>query len=352
MTAKQIKTIFLVILIIILFILVFLILKPFLTLILWATLLTIMIRPLYNRIIKKIDFIKKSDFLKKLLAAFFAFLVVLIIVMPIVFVFYRVAAEVKQFYIWLDNLFKSNEELSFENLNNFIERLVYKISGISISFNIVDEITKFIKSKSLQITPIITTLISKIFYTIIGLFFLIITIFFMLTDGEILVKYFKDAIPIENNYIDNFTLKVYQVMNVIIKGYFVIALYQAVVLFIFLIIFKYPNPFLFSTLAFVASFIPFLGATVVWLPIALLIAITQSVVKGVAFGLLCGFFVSTMDNFIRPLLISNKIKIHPLLLFFSIIGGILAFSYNGVILGPLFLALLYSSLEIIKMQSD
>jgi predicted PurR-regulated permease PerM len=48
------------------------------------------------------------------------------------------------------------------------------------------------------------------------------------------------------------------------------------------------------------------------------------------------------------LILSGNINLHPLLLFFAIIGGIMAFGFNGLILGPLLLALLYSSLEIFQ----
>lgn len=352
MTGKQIRTIFLVLLILVLFILVFLIFKPFLNIILWSTFLALIIRPIYNKLIKKIPIFSRSNFLKKVLAIVFSILVIIIIVLPLFYVVYNLTIEFKQFSIWIDNILKNSENISFEKFNNLIENIVYKITGISISFNIIDEIIKFFKDRTLAITPLITTMISKVIYSILGLFFLIITIYFMLTDGEVLVKYFKDVLPIENSYIENFAGKFYQVMNVIIKGYFIIGLYQSVVFFIILVIFKYSNPFLFSSLAFIASFIPMLGATIVWLPIAILIGISQNVMKGIIFGILAGFFVSTLDNFIRPAIISNKIKIHPLLLFFSIIGGIMAFGYNGVLLGPLFLALLYSSLEIMKTQND
>lgn len=352
MNNKQIRAIFLIILIIILFILVFLIFKPFFTIILWATVITIMIKPLYNKIISKFKPLSKNEFLKRVIAAIFSLLIVIIIIVPVIFIFYRLFIEFKQFSIWIDNILKTSDKISFENLNNFIEKIVYKLTAISIKFDIIDEITNFVRIKSLQLTPIIATLLSRIINTVVGVFFLMLTIYFMLTEGEILVKYFKDAIPIDDKYINNFSSKVYQVMNIIIKGYFIIGLYQSIILFLLLIIFKYSNPFLFSTIAFFSSFIPMLGATVVWLPIAFLIGITQNIFRGIIFGLLSGFFVSTVDNFIRPLIISTEIKIHPLLLFFSIIGGIIAFGYNGVILGPLFLALLYSSLDVVKTSNE
>ncbi|MEJ5273496.1 MAG: AI-2E family transporter [Spirochaetota bacterium] len=352
MTSKQIRTIFLLILTIILFILVFLIFKPFLSVILWAIFLSLIIKPLYNRIIKKFNKIKYYSIIQKILAAIFSILIIFIIVLPIFYFIYRITLEFKQFSIWIDSLIKNPNFISFDKFNSLIEQIIYKLTGINVNFNLIDELVKIIKSKSFEITPILTSTISKIINGIIGLFYLIITIYFILTDGDILIKYFKDILPIENKYIDEFSTKFSLVMNIIIKGYLIIGFYQSIIFFIILTVFKYPNPFLFSFLTFIASFIPMLGPTVIWLPISIIIGLTQSAAKGIIFAILSGFFVSTVDNFIRPKIISTKIKIHPLLLFFSIIGGIISFGYNGVLLGPLFLALLYSSLDIIRYQEE
>jgi len=352
MTSKQIRTVFLFIIILILFILVFLIFKPFLNIFLWAILISIIVNPFYKKIVNKIKKISENSFIKSIVAAILSFFTILIIVIPLIFLVYRLAIELKQFTYWLENLLQNNLTENFERINNLIEKIIYSISGVSLKFDLLSEITKLLKANSVQLATIITSLASKLINLLLGIFFLIITLYFILTDSDILVKYLEDIIPIEKRYIDNFILKFRLVMEVIIKGYFIIGFYQAIMMFLILLIFKYSNPFLFASLTFIASFIPMLGPTVIWLPISIFLGISQSILKGVLFAIISGFLVSTVDNFIRPILISNKIKIHPLLLFFSIIGGLIAFGYNGVILGPLFLALLYSSLEIIKTQQE
>ncbi len=351
MTNKQIKTIFLLLITLILFVLVFLIFRPFLNIILWAILLSLIINPIYKKI-TSLSKISNNNLLRSLMAAILSFLTILLIVLPVFFILYRLAIELKQFYLWLENILTTSFTFNFEVLNKQIEDLIYKISGISLKFDISSEILKIIKNRNIEITKIVTNILSKIVNIIVGIFFLMITLYFILTDSNVLLKYFEDIVPIEKNYIRTFGSKFTQVMDIIIKGYFIVGLYQAIMIFIILIIFKYSNPYIFSFLTFIASFIPMLGATVIWLPISILIALTQNYIKGIIFAIVAGILVSTVDNFIRPIIISNKIKIHPLLLFFAIIGGLIAFGYNGVILGPLFLALLYSSLEIIKISPD
>jgi len=58
------------------------------------------------------------------------------------------------------------------------------------------------------------------------------------------------------------------------------------------------------------------------------------------------FVISSVDNFLRPLLVGARTKIHPLLLFFAVIGGIQAFGMIGIIAGPLIVTLCVTLVEI------
>jgi len=61
-------------------------------------------------------------------------------------------------------------------------------------------------------------------------------------------------------------------------------------------------------------------------------------------------FISLVDNVIRPLMISGRTSIHPLLLFFSILGGISLFGLLGLILGPLIAAVFITLLQILEYK--
>jgi predicted PurR-regulated permease PerM len=61
---------------------------------------------------------------------------------------------------------------------------------------------------------------------------------------------------------------------------------------------------------------------------------------------LCAIFISFLDNFLRPMFLKDRIKIHPLLIFFSILGGLKAFGFNGIILGPMIVILFFTIVDI------
>ena len=60
-----------------------------------------------------------------------------------------------------------------------------------------------------------------------------------------------------------------------------------------------------------------------------------------------GVCISFLDNFLRPLFLKDRINVHPLVIFFSILGGINLFGMNGLILGPLIVILFFTVLDLL-----
>ena len=72
---------------------------------------------------------------------------------------------------------------------------------------------------------------------------------------------------------------------------------------------------------------------------------------GIAILIISFVLVSGVDNLLRPLLLTVRIKIHPLLVFFSIMGGLQLFGLNGLILGPMMLMLFFTGVDLFD-QAD
>ncbi len=95
-----------------------------------------------------------------------------------------------------------------------------------------------------------------------------------------------------------------------------------------------------------------LGTSIVWVPMALFMALDGNVVKAIVFLISASIVVSTLDNFIRPMVLGEQLKIHPLLLFFSITGGLAVFGFNGIILGPLILTIFIAAGELYRALNE
>jgi predicted PurR-regulated permease PerM len=101
-----------------------------------------------------------------------------------------------------------------------------------------------------------------------------------------------------------------------------------------------------------ASFIPIVGAAIVWLPVGIVLCVSKSMFIGILFIIICGFCVSFLDNFLRPFFLKDRIKVHPLVIFFAILGGISVFGLNGLLLGPIIVILFFSVLDMIVGEKN
>jgi predicted PurR-regulated permease PerM len=176
--------------------------------------------------------------------------------------------------------------------------------------------------------------------------FMVFTLYFLLVDGKHLASLVVSAIPIERGITKMFMQKMSESGRQLILGFFLVAIYQGFMMFLLSTIFKLSTPLVFAALTAVASFVPMVGASLVWFPLAVFMGLTGEVGKAVLFGVLAAFFVSFTDNFLRPVILGNRLKIHPLLIFFAIVGGLQLFGINGLILGPLIVIIFFASVEL------
>jgi predicted PurR-regulated permease PerM len=108
-----------------------------------------------------------------------------------------------------------------------------------------------------------------------------------------------------------------------------------------------PAPVVFGVLAAVLSVVPFGGTALVWVP-ALATLLIQGR-YGQAIGILVvGVLVSSVDNFLKPLLISGRSPLPTVAVFIGVLGGLAAFGLIGLFVGPVVIALVLALLEIAR----
>jgi predicted PurR-regulated permease PerM len=75
---------------------------------------------------------------------------------------------------------------------------------------------------------------------------------------------------------------------------------------------------------------------------------TGPIWKGILFLILSAITISFLDNFLRPFFLKERIKVHPLIIFFAILGGIQLFGVNGLLLGPIVIIFFFTILDILS----
>jgi predicted PurR-regulated permease PerM len=111
-----------------------------------------------------------------------------------------------------------------------------------------------------------------------------------------------------------------------------------------------PSPVFWGAIMAFLSIIPVVGAFIVYVPAGVILIIGGSYVKGIVVLGVGAVVISQVDSVLRPLIIAGKASMHPLLLFFAIMGGIALFGLLGVVLGPMIAAIFLTLLKIFEFK--
>lgn len=111
-------------------------------------------------------------------------------------------------------------------------------------------------------------------------------------------------------------------------------------------------PLLWGVLMGLLAIVPLLGAFIVWIPAALFLLLDGSAGKALVLVLWGAVVVGGIDNLLYPMLVGRRLKMHTLLAFVSIVGGLAVFGSAGLILGPVVFAITRLLLEIWNRRGE
>ncbi|MBU0612289.1 AI-2E family transporter [Patescibacteria group bacterium] len=227
-----------------------------------------------------------------------------------------------------------------------IENQINNILPGDLYFNATEKASDFIYFISNNITKIFSSTLSAI----LSFLLMILSVFYFLKDG----KRWKEALirlsPLRDADDHKIIVKLSKTVNGVIKGYIFIAIIQGTLTGIGLTIFGVPNSVLWGSIAIIASLIPWVGTAVISIPAMIFLYTTGNTAEAIGLLIWSVALVATIDNFLNPILVGKKIKIPPLLILFSVLGGISVFGPIGILIGPLAVSLLYALISIYRNE--
>ncbi|MDR1507066.1 MAG: AI-2E family transporter [Treponema sp.] len=342
-------------LLVILFILVCRLFAPFFTTLLWSILFYVLFSPLHEKIVSRLDRTRlKGKILRNIWAAAFSLGTVIIILLPLAFVgfqFFRQVIDLIHFVRNYLNSYSGQEIIT--TLFDDISQKIGELSSGQIVFS-ADEIRSrilvFLSSGLQNLLQLSRNVAMNVGSFFIGLAFMVFSLFFFYLDGAYLSNLVLHTVPIRKDYMKALVGKFKEITKNLVLGYIMVALVQAVMAFIIFSVFKVTGALVFAALTFFCAFIPILGAGVVWFPLGLLRILYGDIIGGILFLLSSGIFISTLDNLLRPFFLRDRIQLHPLIIFFAILGGVSVFGFNGIILGPMLVILFLTVLDLFLME--
>jgi predicted PurR-regulated permease PerM len=330
-------------------IVLFYIFRPLLNTILLGIVFTYLMYPLYKIINNKLKKPKISSFLV-------CIIFIVLVTIPLIIALNSLAIEMFNLGNRISNIdFQSIESLQCESDNLLCISFNKLIDG-----EFIDKIINDTLIQSISLTRnYIGGMLMKIPSFMINIFIIIFMMYYLMIDGKKFIRRIYSFLPIDDKHKKIIIIKLQKSMNGIIYGNILIGLIQSVLCGIAFYFFGIKAPILWAVITFILSFIPMIGASIIWFPAASYIIISSlmnsnvlGVWKGISLILYGFFIISSVDTIIRPKLVSNKAKIHPLLVLLGIIGGIAVFNVAGIIIGPLIIGLFITLFELFEIEKN
>lgn len=306
---------------------------PFWQILALAGIVAVLFSPIYERLNQNF----KSP---GLAAATSAFLVILIIVLPLWLFGQVLFNELVDVY----NKFKMGE-LSFSSntfYNHLSPQMQSLLNGVSN-----DVVAMFSKLTSGAFT-FIQKMLSNLAIFFMSLFILVFSVFYLLKDSKAIKAVFIDLSPLPADYQHKLVTRIEEAIAGVVKGSFLIALIQGVVGIVGFFIFGVPQPFLWGAAIVIASMVPTVGTALVLIPAVLYLFFVGHTSQALGLVIWGALVVGLVDNFVSPKLIGKNLKMHPLLALLSVIGGIQLFGFLGFLFGPIIMAIFLGLVEIYR----
>lgn len=185
--------------------------------------------------------------------------------------------------------------------------------------------------------------------TIISFIVMFVLLFFITRDGRAIAQGGAALVPLERVRRDALGARIASVTRAVVRGTILTSMAQGFLLGIAFAIVGLPAPVVFGVLGAIASVIPFGGTALVWVPAVIVLAVQGHYGRAIAL-LACGAVVSSVDNFLKPLLISGRSTLPTVAVFIGVIGGLAAFGMIGLFVGPIVIALVLALVEFAREQ--
>ncbi len=193
------------------------------------------------------------------------------------------------------------------------------------------------------------SIVGNVTSTIAKFFLMIFIFFFLVRDGEKIAKGILHLIPLSGTHEKEIIQRIGSVSRSAVTGTILTALAQGAAGGIGLAIAGLPGLFWGTMMAF-ASLVPLVGTALIWVPAAAYLFITGSWGFGIFFVIWSIVVVGSIDNFLRPFFMGGSSGMSPLILFFSILGGIQLFGLIGIVYGPLVFGIALVLLYIYELE--
>lgn len=181
---------------------------------------------------------------------------------------------------------------------------------------------------------------------ILNTFLFFIALYYLIVDREKIYKELLALSPLKNSVDAKILKRIVGTVRSVVFGVLILAFVQGVFAAIGMTIFGVPGALIWGAVTMLAALVPLVGSALVLVPAVLYLLFTGSTAAGIGLFIWAVIVVGLADNILGPYLIRGTTHMHAFLVLISVLGGIQAFGYIGVIAGPTILAALLALIEL------
>ncbi len=294
--------------------------RPFLTALTWAAVLTIFLFPWHARLARRLRRPNAAALLSVLAVTF-------LLVGPATWLipaFVSEALAAVRSVDWLPRV--------PEIVTQFLESLAIPSVDIESTVNaVVRDARGFLAEQSARFAGNVA---SWTFELIVMLF----AMFYLFRDGPNVVRLLRDVSPIGGDSRDFMFRRVGELVAVTVSSGLAVALCQGLASGVIFWSLGIPTPLFWGVICGFLAFLPIIGPYLVWAPAGIGLLAAGETGRGIVLLLLGTFVISGIDNVLRPILIAGRSQLNGLLVLVSLMGGVQAFGLVGLVVGPLVIA--------------
>ena len=316
-----------------------LMLQPFFNVLLWAAVLAVVFYPMHRRILARYGSPTLSAVMSTLLVVVFILLPVTFITIAIVRELSGLAASLP---VWLSN-FSSGQLPVVGWVMDWASQYIHVDREAAEKF-----VIERVQSWAAVLAGSTLMVVGGVVGAVVQMALAVFTLFYMFRDGERIRQAAFELLPIERVQAHDIASRTLEVIGATVYGVLVIAAIQGTLGTMIFWILGLPSPLIWGVVMFFLSMIPMAGAFLVWVPAAIYLALTGAFIKAGVLGAWGVLVISSIDNFLSPRLVGQRARLHELLIFFSVLGGLEVFGVLGLILGPVVVAVTLALVEMVR----
>jgi predicted PurR-regulated permease PerM len=211
--------------------------------------------------------------------------------------------------------------------------------------------SSFVNSSGNYILNQLSNAIFNLPMILIKVLLIFFVLFFVLRDGELLLMYLKEMLPFPKEIKNKIFNQSRDLTISVLYGQILMGIIQGMIAGLGFWIFGVPNSLVLTLLAMLAGILPIIGTTVIWIPTTIYLIFIGNIFGAVGVAIF-GLISTGVENFVRPIIVSYRVELHPAFVIVGMIGGLLYWGFLGILIGPLILAYLVIILELYRKKKS